>query len=324
MRTLGFHNLREWEAYRRSAQRPRDIPSNPNATYADSGWSGYGDWLGTGNVAPQDKTFRKFEEARAFVRSLALRGQSGWALYSRSGKRPVDIPSDPQRVYREQGWVNFGDWLGTGAIASRDMVYRPFAEAREYARRLGLRNREEWQRHVKSGKKPPDIPANPNQTYRDDGWRGYGDWLGTGLIATHLRVYRSFAEARAFVRDLKLTSANEWRRYAKSGQKPADISATPYITYRDDGWAGWGDWLGTHTVAPILRKYRSFEDARDFVRSLRLRSQVGLDCVQQERRQASGHSGRSRQGLPRPRLDQLWRLAWNRHGRTATQVLPLI
>ena len=38
-----------------------------------------------------------------------------------------------------------------------------------------------------------------------------GDWLGTGTVATHLRKYRSFKEARAFVRGLGLKSQAEWR-----------------------------------------------------------------------------------------------------------------
>ena len=54
-----------------------------------------------------------------------------------------------------------------------------------------------------------------------------GDWLGTGTVATHLRQYRSFKEARAFVRGLGLKSEAEWRDYCKSGKKPDDIPANP-------------------------------------------------------------------------------------------------
>jgi hypothetical protein len=39
---------------------------------------------------------------------------------------------------------------------------RPFEEAREFARSLGLKSREEWNEHCKSGKKPVDIPPYPN------------------------------------------------------------------------------------------------------------------------------------------------------------------
>ena len=78
-----------------------------------------------------------------------------------------------------------GDWLGTGSIASNKRQYRPFKEARTFVRSLGLRSRAEWGQYCKGGlagyePKPEDIPTNPNQQYRDQGWIGIGDWLGYG------------------------------------------------------------------------------------------------------------------------------------------------
>jgi hypothetical protein len=116
-----------------------------------------------------------------------------------------------------------GDWLGAGAIAPRLQEYRSFKDARAFARGLDLKSQTEWQAYSKSGKKPTDIPAYPNQTYVGVGWDGMGDWLGTGTIATYLREYRSFKEARAFARSLKLKSGAEWLEYCRSGEKPADI-----------------------------------------------------------------------------------------------------
>ena len=48
----------------------------------------------------------------------------------------------------------------------------------------------------------------------------WGDWLGTGTDRDRLREYRSFKEARAFVRGLGLKSGAEWSDYCKSGKKP--------------------------------------------------------------------------------------------------------
>ncbi len=101
----------------------------------------------------------------------------------------------------------------------------------------------------------------PNRTYADKGWRGYGDWLGTGNIANFLKQYRPFHEARAFVHKLKLKSQDEWRAFCKGempklGRRPVDIPACPNETYADRGWAGMGDWLGTGNVANQLKKSR--------------------------------------------------------------------
>ena len=55
---------------------------------------------------------------------------------------------------------------------------------------------------------------------------------------------RSFVEARSFVRGLRLLSKAEWETYVASGEKPADIPATPDLAYRDMGWVSWDNWLG--------------------------------------------------------------------------------
>jgi hypothetical protein len=63
-------------------------------------------------------------------------------------------------------------------------TYRPFIEAREWVRGLGLRGVLDWNDFCAGrleGKppKPSDIPATPNTVYADCGWRGIPDWLGT-------------------------------------------------------------------------------------------------------------------------------------------------
>ena len=85
--------------------------------------------------------------------------------------------------------------------------------------------------------------------------------------------WRSFDEARAFVRSKGLTSRAEWTRYCRSGEKPDDIPATPEVVYKAE-WRGMGDWLGTGAVAPKDRQFRSFQAARAFVRSKGLTSQA--------------------------------------------------
>jgi Integrase repeat unit len=175
------------------------------------------------------------------------------------------MPATPDKTYAEVGWAGMGDWLGTGIVATHLREYRSFKEARAFVQNLDLKTGPEWHTYTKSGKKPDDIPSKPESVYADHGWTGMGDWLGTGTVSNSLREYRSFEEARAFVRNLGLRSEIEWRAYRKSGRRPTDIPANPNRTYAKDGWAGVGDWLGTGTIAPRLREYRSFEEARAFV-----------------------------------------------------------
>ena len=134
--------------------------------------------MGTDKVAYKLRRLRSFEKARSFVRSLGLKSTAEWRDYCKSNL-PSDIPANPNLTYANQGWVSWGDWLGTGTIAPRLRKYRPFAKARAYARRLKLKSRAEWTAFAKAGKLPSDIPANPNTTYAEKGWSGMRDWLRT-------------------------------------------------------------------------------------------------------------------------------------------------
>ena len=146
--------------------------------------------------------WRSFEEARAFARKLGLKSFAGWIAYS--GKRPNDIPSNPNLTYADAGWNGWGDWLGTGRIADRDRAYRPFEKARDHVRSLGLRTGADWIAFTRSESLPPDIPAAPWQTYKGKGWTSMGDWLGTGRVAWGKTQFLPFKRARAHAQSLRL------------------------------------------------------------------------------------------------------------------------
>jgi superfamily II DNA or RNA helicase len=270
--TLGLKSGDEWKKYCQSDEKPKDIPNAPFIVYSGKGWIGWGDWLGTGFVAWSKRKNLSFNEARSFVHKLNLRTQSEWIAYCKSGNKPDDIPKNPNEAYRDKGWSGYGDWLGTGRIASQFMKYRPFKEARAFVQNLSLKSGNEWKKYCQTGNKPEDIPAHPDRTYKGKGWSTMGDWLGTGRLANYDKILLPYNEARAYVQKLNLRSYNDWRKYCQSGDKPKGIPASPVFIYRDKGWSGWGDWLGTGFVAHSKRNYLPFNEARAFVHKLKLKN----------------------------------------------------
>ena len=89
--------------------RPANVPSNPQKIYKHDGWQGWGHWLGTGNTCT--KQFLPFEEALAVARSLGLANTKAWYAWSKSGARPANVPSNPERTYRHTGWLGWEHWL---------------------------------------------------------------------------------------------------------------------------------------------------------------------------------------------------------------------
>ncbi len=97
-------------AFRKWKERPADIPSNPNVSYRNQGWVSWGDFFGTNTPAHKDKPFKTHDEAKAFLKPFGFihKGFREWK------ERPADIPSNPNAVYKNKGWVSWGDFLGTG------------------------------------------------------------------------------------------------------------------------------------------------------------------------------------------------------------------
>ena len=139
VRKLKLKSRREWRVYCRSGKKPNDIPATPDEVYAAAGWIGMSDWLGSGRYFRGN--WRPFKQARALVRGLGLKSQTGWLTYCRSGKKPNDIPSAPWGVYADDGWIDLVDRLGAGRRIGN---WRPFNEARAFVRSLGLKNEHEW------------------------------------------------------------------------------------------------------------------------------------------------------------------------------------
>ena len=229
---LGLKDGKDYKRYYESGKVPDDIPKCPWAVYSKE-WEGMGDFLGTGFVAAKYRKFRSFEDARKFARSLKLKDQTEWHKYSKSDKKPEDIPANPRRHYQKE-WVSMGDWLGTGYIANQNRKYISYNDAKKIVHKLKLKNKDEWVEYSKSGKKPDDIPANPPSPYKKE-WKGWGDFLGTGTIATFNKVYlppiEAKIEARKYQKKLGIKTQKDWEIAYKSGKIPSTLPASLWNTY---------------------------------------------------------------------------------------------
>src|SRR6476469_10329163 len=95
-----------------------------------------------------------------------------------------------------------------------------------------------------------DIPAGMKVKLGD-----FAEAISTRIWESVGRAnWRKFDDARALVRGSGLKAFTEWRHYIKSSKKPSDIPSAPSTIYANDGWAGWGDWLGTGRIASRLRQ----------------------------------------------------------------------
>lgn len=253
-RSLNLRSSIEWGKYCVSGEKPIDIPSNPHRFYKM--WQGWADFLGSKDLRKKD--FRSFKDARTFAKSLKLSSSCEWYKWSSSGKRPTDIPSNPVSFYSDE-WKGWGNFLGrTSGVSlqtrinlyfptktryySRNREYRSFEDMRAFAQSLKLSSSIEWSKWCKSNQRPVNIPTHPYLVCKQE-WKGWGDFLGTGNIATTKRKFKSFEDARIFAQSLNLRLISDWNRWSSSGQRPIDIPARPHLAYAKE-WKGYADFLG--------------------------------------------------------------------------------
>lgn len=90
---------------------PAKIPKRPDRAYKTD-WKGWNDFLGSNNPFPCVKrNFRPFAEARSFVHQLGLTKKGEYFEYAKSSRKPSDIPSRPDLIYRDD-WFTWRDFIG--------------------------------------------------------------------------------------------------------------------------------------------------------------------------------------------------------------------
>ncbi len=153
------------------------------------------------------------------------------------------------------------------------LAYRSYEEVQIFCREHGAGTQRQWRKlFEKLGSDwPVDIPKSPDKTSTGRGWTTWGNFFGTGRVGTRDKIFRPFAEARAFIRTVGLTSQNDWHPYCTKRlpgkpPKPTDIPSTPETVYAAE-WQGWADWGGYENSKPTWWR---FTDARNWVRKLKL------------------------------------------------------
>lgn len=236
---LNLKNAVEWRIYSKKDIKPNNLPANPNTVYFKKGWISWGDFLGTDNYRLGSIKYRSFIECKRFIQTLNIKNNKEWRAYIKSGNKPIDIPSTPEYIYKDE-WISYGDFFGTGKTLKKDFL--TFAEAKKFVKDKKITSEREWREFYRSGKKPKNIPTNLAQAYETE-WKGFGDFFGTNRIADQNKTFFSFEEAKKHITALNLKNVADFNKYCVSKNKHPKIPSAPNQKYKNE-WKGWADFLG--------------------------------------------------------------------------------
>jgi hypothetical protein len=262
--SLKLKGQKEWYQHCKQESFPDDLPKSPPDAYK-SEWEGWPHFLNSDEIKRQiwevkkSQTYLKnlekkkekqlyyefikknrfltYDEAKIFVKEANIKNSREYRTFK---SKPLNLPSAPDRTYKKnwEGWDKF-----------LDVEFYSYKDAKKYAQTLNLKSRENWKELSRRKKLPDNIPASVNEVYKNE-WEGWGEFLGTGRVASQKIIYRSYQEAKQYAQQLKLRSREEWIEHTKSNNFPRkNIPAAPSTStkYKNE-WEGWGEFLGTDSI----------------------------------------------------------------------------
>ena len=105
-------SVTEWNVFAKSDKFPDHIPKSPDGHFKIKGtWISWGDFLGTGTIAPFNIVYLPFDEAREFTRNQKFNSIEEWKNFMRTNKLD-NMAFSPHKIYKNDGWCGYSDFLG--------------------------------------------------------------------------------------------------------------------------------------------------------------------------------------------------------------------
>ena len=114
--------------------------------------------------------WRPYKEAREYVRSLLFNNPREYEDWSKTPDKPYDIPTTPRREYKDCGWVNWTDYLGTKL---------GYEESKAAIKHLKIKTSVQYAKFAREHKLPRGVRQQPHKVFKKTGeWLGWPDYLG--------------------------------------------------------------------------------------------------------------------------------------------------
>ena len=201
--------------------------------------------------------FLTYEEAKEYALKLNLKTTNEWKKLK---NKPTNIPSTPELTYKNKGWINWSDFLGTEIISDNELHknFLKIDECKDYVKNnlSFIKSSVQWKKHFKENDEsiPKTIPRNPELSYKNKGWKNWGEFLETGNVMNKDKVFLNFENCKLIIQSFNLKTNKDFRIFILNEGKNKGIPSAPDRKYKNEGWKGWGDFLGTNRVANKNKK----------------------------------------------------------------------
>ena len=167
----GEGNVYKW--YGEERKNHPNWPAHPNKIY-NNDWLDWSELVGKEN--PLKKDFLTFENLKDEVRVLYPGEGDVQFWYYKEIKNHSNWPSNPQKKYKNNGWLGWSELVGKENHLKKDFL--SFDNLKNEVRVLypGKGDIQFW--YNKERKDHPNWPAVPYKTYKNKGWVNWPELVG--------------------------------------------------------------------------------------------------------------------------------------------------
>jgi superfamily II DNA or RNA helicase len=164
---LKFKSRAEWTRFTKSDDFPDNIPTVPSKTYKNSGWVDWSDFLDIQIEETKNKKFMNYSEAQKIMQKMKIKSSSEYKNF----KLDLKLPALPEKVYKNQGWVSWYEFLGT---TNNDYQGLTYDQIKDEIKARKISNQKQY----RTLSRKIGLPYHPDRTFKNKGWKGWADFLG--------------------------------------------------------------------------------------------------------------------------------------------------
>lgn len=201
-----------------------------------------------------------YEECKKFAKATGIKKSEEWKDFIQTFEKdiPKCIPKYPQQWFARDG--HRLSWVG-------------FEEAKEIIKPYKFKLSSDFHKVYEKEKfKEKGIPKQPDQLYKNSGWKSWQDFLNSDYVSAIMKSEMAipYEELKKLVRENGIKTQREYIEWVKK-QKRDDIVASPHQTYSRRG-----DWVSYPELFGVLKnqkgRYESFDIIKQKVKKLNIKS----------------------------------------------------
>lgn len=214
--------------------------------------------------------------------------EKSWSKYRQLflKKTSVELPLNITDTYDSLIWGELDQGTKTlVALNKRPPPIASYETASAMAKMGGITSLRDWFAKIPTKFREFNIavPGDPPKAYAEI-WPGWGEFLQTKRIATqnmHKHQW-NYEEAKRYVNGFKIKTVQQFRDFMETPAGDPRIPKRPDNLYKDNGWAGWSEFLSP--------RFHSYEEAKKVMAPYGLRTEADFRKL--------GKDGKRPEGIP--------------------------